>query len=97
MKRSLVFAVLIFVLGSSFNIAAAGNMDPKAEQLLRGMSDLLSNAKAFSFSTSETHDRHKKSGKTGQVEFSRQVVLQRPDGLWMQATGAQGKPGIRLV
>jgi hypothetical protein len=92
MKNKILLVILIWVWFSSFSFTYAQNpkIDAKADQLLHSMSDLLGKANAFSFTTSETHDRHKRSGKTGKVSFSRELMLKRPDGLWIKATGEKG-------
>jgi hypothetical protein len=52
------------------------------------MSDTLSKAQAFSFETTETHDRVRRNGEKTQVQFTRQVVVRRPDKLTLHQSGA---------
>jgi len=49
-------------------------------QILKRMSDKLAAANAFSFNTSEVHDRLSSGGTMKQTKYSRQVVVRRPNG-----------------
>src|SRR5687767_11761156 len=64
---------------------ATAKMDKKSDQLLHSMSNLLGNAKNFTFHTKETHDRVQPTGKIVQVSVQREVAVRRPDGIWMHA------------
>ena len=90
MNTKIIPVILIVLCVGLLANAENKNIDPKADELLHKMSDTLANVSSFSVSTSETHDRHKRSGKTGQLNFSRQIILQRPGGLWMHAVGVKG-------
>ncbi len=90
MKRMPYFliAILFAAFGIAFGAeqtAPAKTVDDKADQLLHKMSDLMANAKSFTFRTKEIHDRIRPSGKKVEVQVSRESAVRRPDGAWMHA------------
>ncbi len=83
-------AVLIALFCASpawSEVTAAGTkLDPKADQLLRSMSDLHGKSNNFTFRTSEVHDRMRPTGKMVQAQVTRQATVHRPDGLMFRAS-----------
>jgi hypothetical protein len=78
------FLVLIHVPGS----AISQNADAKkGDALLKEMSQKLSAAQSFSFSTAEFHDRLRPSGQRVKFNVTRDVLVRRPNGFWTKYKG----------
>jgi hypothetical protein len=60
----------------------------RGDQLLRQMSDTLKNAKTFSVSVNESHERVRRNGEKEPYTLKRDVVVRRPDRLWMHTIGS---------
>ena len=86
-KLSALFLVIAFGIVPCWSqqTAPASGVDPKADKLLRAMSDLMANAKNVSFRTTEIHDRIRASGKKVQVKVAREGIVRRPDSVWIHA------------
>jgi hypothetical protein len=67
-------------------------LDERSDQLLRAMSDLLARAPALSYTTSQVFERVRRSGERVTERTTKQVVLKRPDGLWVRTLG-DGRDG----
>jgi hypothetical protein len=67
-------------------------LDERSDQLLRAMSDLLARAPALSYTTTQVFERVRRSGERVTERTSKQVVLKRPDGLWVRTLG-DGRDG----
>jgi hypothetical protein len=88
MRRFLIyifsFLILIYVSGS----AVSQTPDTKTgDALLKKMSQKLAAAQAFSFSTTEFHDRLRPTGKRVQISVTRDVLVRRPNGFWTKYKG----------
>lgn len=70
------------VLGAGSNL-----VDPRADELMRTMSDRLRRAGAFSLVADETYDEVPEHGPRRQLTNTRRVSLRRPDRLAGDATG----------
>jgi hypothetical protein len=71
-------AAAVFVVWASYAPSYAA-VDPKADTLLRSMSELLASAQAFRFTTVEHHERLRRNGERVTREFSRTATVRRPD------------------
>jgi hypothetical protein len=93
---AMVVAVGLATLGCSTTGGGAATpgpvLDARSDQLLRAMSDLLARAPALSFTTTQVFDRVRRSGERVTERTTRQVVLKRPDGLWLRTEG-DGRDG----
>ena len=63
----------------------------RGDRLLRQMSDTLKNAKAFSVTVDESHERVRRNGEKQPYTLKRQVVVRRPDRLWSHTTGSDNR------
>jgi hypothetical protein len=82
------FVILVVCFIAFCNLAISQNTDPaQGEKLLKMMSRKLADAKLFTFSTSEFHDRFKPSGQKVQLTVTRDVIVRRPDGFWTKYKG----------
>jgi hypothetical protein len=70
----LAFSFIFFALAFSQS-ANDGNA------IIKKMSDKLSSAKTFSFSTSEVHTKVRMSGKKEDVQLAREALVRRPNGI----------------
>lgn len=85
-RRRLVQAFLLLTIAAS--VVRSEEPDAKkGEAVLMAMSQKLSAAKSFSFSTVEYHDRMNLKGEKVQINTTRDVVVRRPDGFWTKYTG----------
>jgi hypothetical protein len=73
----LVSAFLAFI---SFAFPQAAKKE-SGDEILKKMSDKLSSAKTFSFSTTEVLTRVRLSGKKEDVQLSREALVRRPNGI----------------
>jgi hypothetical protein len=79
--------------------ACGGQRDPetpaeksaRGDELLRKMSDSLEAAPALSFKVEESHERVRRRGEKRPYTLTRQVVVRRPDRLWVHTTGSDGR------
>jgi hypothetical protein len=82
------FWILIPFLISLAGVTLSQSADTaKGDALLRSMSRILADAQLFSFSTSEFHDRLKRTGGKLQLNLTRDVVVRRPNGFWTKYKG----------
>lgn len=87
-NKVLRFVILVVSFIAFCNLAVSQNVDSaKGEVLLKAMSRKLADAKSFSFSTSEFHDRIKPNGQKVQINVSRDVIVRRPNGFWTKYSG----------
>jgi hypothetical protein len=84
MKRFLIFIFVIFFCGSA--ISQSPDVK-KGDALLKAMSQKLSEAQLFSFSTTEFHDRLKPNSERAQINVTRDVIVKRPNGFWTKYKG----------
>jgi hypothetical protein len=68
--------------------ATAEEKSARGDQLLRQMSDTLKNAKMFSVSVNESHERVRRNGEKEPYTLKRDVMVRRPDRLWMHTVGS---------
>jgi len=68
----------------------AGPMDKKAMQILQGMSDYLSKAKTVSFRARTFSDTVRKSGIKIKTAREGQIILKRPNQLFVSSTAENG-------
>jgi hypothetical protein len=76
--------------------ACAGQPEPttpaeksaRGDELLRKMSDTLKNTQAFSVTIAETHEKAGRNGQKSAYTLTREVVVRRPDRLWLHTTGS---------
>jgi len=86
---------------TSATIVGCGTSPPRTDAekrtqgdaLLLRMSHQLANAQSISFTTSETDERVRPSGKVV-IQLTREVKLRRPDKLWFKATGGADLEGF---
>lgn len=76
-------------IGCSQAPPSAEEKRTRGESLLRAMSDTLGQAQAFSFETTETHERVRRNGQKADVSFTREVKVRRPNGLWIHQKGSE--------
>jgi hypothetical protein len=63
----------------------------RGDQVLRQMSDTLKNAKAFSVTVDESHERVRRNGEKQPYTLKREVMVRRPDRLWSHTTGSDNR------
>jgi hypothetical protein len=63
----------------------------RGDELLRKMSDTLKAAPALSFKVAESHERLRRGGEKQPVTLNREIVVRRPDRLWVHTTGSDGR------
>jgi hypothetical protein len=95
--RSLAVAVVVLAaFGCSTTGGGAADsgpgLDAESERHLRAMSDLLARTSALSYTTTQVFERVRRSGERVTELTTRQVVLRRPDGLWVGTRG-DGRDG----
>jgi hypothetical protein len=88
----LVVAVGLAAVGCSTTggggaTASGPVLDARSEELLRAMSDLLARTPALSYTTTQVFERVRRSGERVTERSTKQVVLERPDGLWVRTQG----------
>jgi len=79
--------------------AACAQRDPqtpaekaaRGDELLRKMSDTLKAAPALSFKVAESHERVRRTGEKQPYTLNREMVVRRPDRLWVHTTGSDGR------
>jgi hypothetical protein len=79
--------------------ACSGEQDPgtpeeaasRGDQLLRKMSATLGGAQAFSFTSTESHERVRRNGEKEPYTLKRDVIVRRPNRLWFHTTGSDGR------
>ena len=84
--------------------AACGQRDPqtpaeksaRGDELMRKMSDSLKAAPALSFKVAESHERARRSGEKRPYTLNREMVVRRPDRMWIHTTGSDGRD-VRVV
>jgi hypothetical protein len=91
MRGMILAAMVLLVAGAGPGKAQTGSpgLDPRADQLLRRMSDLLAASPTLGFRTSEVHERTRRSGERTELRLSRTVLLRRPDRLRMDISGPE--------
>ncbi|MCI0441826.1 DUF2092 domain-containing protein [bacterium] len=77
--RKIFICFVLFIAVLSFAFSQTANAD-SGEEIIKKMSDKLSSAKTFSFSTSEVHTKVKLSGKKTDVKLAREALVRRPNG-----------------
>jgi len=77
MKRTGMF-LAVAALAATAHAAA---VEPKADALLRSMSDLLAKTQTLRFTTEEHHERLRRNGERVNLDFSREATVRRPNGL----------------
>jgi hypothetical protein len=65
----------------------SGQLDPRARKILTAMNATLTGAQAFSFKVREVSDRALKGGQLVQFSDQREMLVSRPDKLWVLARG----------
>lgn len=68
--------------GEPASEGVAAGMDPAAAERVKQMSDALTAAKTFRFTTDENRDHIDKDGKRTTQHLTREMVVRRPDGVW---------------
>jgi hypothetical protein len=81
---SVVFSLLALDGVGVAQAADAPAIDVRADRLMRSLSDQLACTPALSFVTPEVLERIRRSGERLSVRYSREVVLRRPDSLWVR-------------
>jgi hypothetical protein len=71
--------------------ATAEEKFARGDRLLRQMSDTLKNAKAFSVTVDEAHQRVRRNGEKLPYKLKRDVIVRRPDRLWSHTTGSDDR------
>jgi hypothetical protein len=78
--RKFLFCFLFILAFIAYAFSQAANAD-SGEEIIKKMSDKLSSAKAFSFSTSEIHTKVRMSGQKSDVKLQREALVRRPNGI----------------
>ncbi len=86
--RKIFIAFVLFIVCSSFAFSQAANAK-SGDEAIKKMSDKLSAAKTFSFSTSEVHTKVRMSGKKSDVKLERQALVRRPNGIHYTFVGGR--------
>lgn len=84
--------LLLFVAIATFGLTDATprpGVDPKADAILRKMSDTLAGAKQFTFESRDVSDQTSPSGQMIQVAKTVNVAVRRPDALAATVEGDQ--------
>jgi hypothetical protein len=91
--RCVIAAALVAVsaCGGQRNPSTPEEAAVRGDELLRTMSDTLGGAQAFSFSVAESHERVRRNGQKEPYTLKRDVVVRRPNRLWSQTTGSDGR------
>jgi hypothetical protein len=85
--------LLLALAGAASAACGAGEPKTDAERLARGreiitrMSDKLAAAKSFSVTTREAREQIRPSGKVQPVTLTRNLVVQRPNRLYVESAG----------
>jgi hypothetical protein len=69
---------------------SAAVIDPRADQILRQMSDYLAKAPHFTFEAEVAMDDVLPSGQKLQYQAATRIALSRPDGLYVEQSGPLG-------
>jgi hypothetical protein len=77
--RKIFIPFVFFTAAVSLAFSQAANAD-SGDEVIKKMSDKLSSAKTFSFSTSEIHTKVSLSGKKTDVKLQRDALVRRPNG-----------------
>lgn len=87
--RSLVLLLCVNLLAATPVVAqtATSGVDPRAEALIRDMSDYLKSFREFSFRTEVTYDRVLESGQKIQYARQAEISIRRPDKLHVLIDG----------
>jgi hypothetical protein len=82
-------ASVLLAAGAGCNSGAASShdIDPRADQALRTMSDVLGGAKAFSFHVVGSMDEYLETGQLSQFSRETKVLVSRPDKLVADTRG----------
>ncbi len=82
-----MFCLLYVCVGCDSGAGLSAQIDPRANQALKDMSDTLGNAKAFSFHAEGVMDEETENGQL--VQFSREsrIVAHRPNKLFADTKG----------
>jgi hypothetical protein len=96
MKKIFLILFFIFFTFENTNVNAqqtqpAPGIDPKADELLRKMSDLLSTSKTFTFRAFEEQEKFDSKGEKITIRLSREAIVKRPNGFWERATGTENE------
>jgi hypothetical protein len=88
---SLIAALGVMACAGCGGRQPAQSQDPRArgDEWLRKTSDTLAQARTIRVHTAELHDRVRRNGQKLQVEFTRDVLVRRPDRLKVHETGAE--------
>jgi hypothetical protein len=87
----MVMVALLSACSGQREPATAEEKSARGDQLLRQMSDTLKNAKTFSVSVNESHERMRRNGAKQPYTLKRDVVVRRPDRMWMHTTGSDDR------
>jgi hypothetical protein len=98
-KMLAILATLTVVTVVTMASACTGQREPataegnaaRGDRLLRQMSDTLKNAKAFSVTVNESHERVRRNGEKQPYTLKREVMVRRPDRLWTHTTGSDDR------
>jgi hypothetical protein len=85
--RSSVLAIGFVIAATA--APATATIEPKADALLRSMSDALAGAKEFRFTTEEHHERLRRNGERVVLDFSREGRVERPNKLRFDITSGE--------
>lgn len=90
--RTLVGVTLLLLAGSTGRaVPVEPRIDPKAEAVLRKMSDSLASAKSFTFRSSESVDEYSPSGQQVEVGKDVTIAVRRPSAVMTAIDGEDEK------
>ena len=91
MLQRLLFCVSILLSGSSaqyaYGAGGAAPVDPKADRLLKQMSQSLTEAREFTFEAYQMSDYILDSGQKIQLSDFVSIAVKRPNKVWAESTG----------
>jgi hypothetical protein len=91
-KISILALALPLILTAPVAAGESGvSIDPKADQILKQMSDYLGNLRQFTFKSTNTIDLVVKNGQKITLFSSSKSTVRRPDGLKTERLGKQNK------
>ena len=96
-KRTLVLLAAGLCLATCSGLNSQRGIEPAAQEPLRAMGSLLASAKAFEFDVDATVDEMSEGGYLVEGRRKIHVVLRRPDGLSVQASGDDGRWSLRYA
>ena len=90
---TVAMSTIFLITGCSSTVSrpsGSSNIDPKAQQTLRAMCDVLSKSKAFSFQNQSISEEPIETGQLVQFASERKVFVRKPNKLFVERSGDLG-------